>query len=333
MKKSDRDGIACIAFTDRGEALAERLASELGGTFSRSGDDLSLTAWTEQAFSSKTALIFVGAAGIAVRAIAPYLKSKAEDPAVLVTDEQGLHVISLLSGHIGGANTLARQIAEITGGEAVITTATDLNDVFAIDLWAVRQGMTIRQPERIKAVSSKLLRGEAIGVMCCNMIKGTPPAHVLLRRENADVVVDCSDLESTALQLIPRILTLGIGCRKGVSKEELETGFGIFCRERRILPEAIRAAASIDLKRGEEGLLRFCREHGWPVSFYSSEELQTAAGSFTTSSFVKTRTGVDNVCERAAVLESGGSLREAKFALNGATFALAERQTCFDWST
>ena len=155
-----------MAFTDRGEALAEKLAGELGGETARAGRDLDLGNWTEAAFREKRALVYVGAVGIAVRAIAPYLKHKAEDPAVLAVDETGRWVIPLLSGHLGGANALARELASLTGGEAVITTATDLHGVFAVDLWAKKQNMTVRQPARIKTVSAKLLAGQMILLDC-----------------------------------------------------------------------------------------------------------------------------------------------------------------------
>ena len=341
-----REGIAFLAFTDRGEALAEKLAGVLGGETARAGRETDLGSWTEAAFREKRALVYVGAVGIAVRAIAPFLRHKAEDPAVLAVDETGRYVIPLLSGHLGGANALARELAAVSGGEAVITTATDLHGVFAVDLWAKKQNMTVRQPARIKTVSAKLLAGQVIRLDCRWKIQGTVPENVRglqndgtrekassdKERTDADVLVDFRDAVCTGLQLVPRILHLGVGCRKGTGEEALETGLEHFCWERNILPEAIRSAASIDLKHGEEGLLRFCREHDWPIRFYTAEELSRAEGSFSGSEFVRSVAGVDNVCERAAVLRSGGKLTETKYAQNGITFALAEEIACFDWS-
>ena len=173
-----REGIAFLAFTDRGEALAEKLAGVLGGETARAGRDLDLGTWTEAAFREKRALIYVGAVGIAVRAIAPFLRHKAEDPAVLAVDETGRYVIPLLSGHLGGANALARKLAAVTGGEAVITTATDLHGVFAVDLWAKKQNMTVRQPARIRSVSAKLLAGQMILLDCRWKIHGAEPENV-----------------------------------------------------------------------------------------------------------------------------------------------------------
>ena len=259
-------------------------------------------------------------------------------------DETGHYVIPLLSGHLGGANALARELAAITGGEAVITTATDLHGVFAVDLWAKHQNMTVRQPERIKTVSAKLLAGRRIHLDCrweirgihldCRWeIRGDRPENVrilpqsdagqggvLPKTENpeTDVLVDYRDAECTALQLVPHVLHLGIGCRKGTMAETLEAGLERFCREKCILPEAIRSAASIDLKSGEEGLLRFCRDHGWPIRFYTAEELRSAEGIFSCSEFVRTVTGVDNVCERAAVLTASPlPLQKRQHALTG----------------
>ena len=326
-----RDGIALIAFTDRGEVQAERLAAFLGGTACRAGQALTLGQWTEQNFRTRTGLVFVGAVGIAVRAVAPYLQNKTEDPAVVVADELGRFVIPLLSGHLGGANRLAEDIAEFLGGTAVITTATDLNGLFAVDLWAKAQNMLVLQPERIKQVSGKLLRGETVSIGCGWPILGNLPSNVRLGSAE-DVLVDYRRHSTEALQLIPRNLTLGVGCRRGCEAETLEEGFARFCEERGVRPEAVSAAASIDRKADEEGLLLFCERHDWKLHFFTAEELKSATGDYSASLFVEAAVGVDHVCERAAVLDSGGALVESKYAGNGVTFALAEQKTSFDWS-
>ena len=325
-----REGFAFVAFTARGRALADKLRAELGGTLAEEG--FSLADWTAENFAARQALIFVGAAGIAVRAAAPFVKGKAEDPAVLCVSEDGRFVIPLLSGHLGGANALARRVAALTGGEAVITTATDVNGVFAVDLWAVRQGMRIPEPERIKSVSARLLRGETVMIACQYPISGTAPEHVSLA-DDGEVLVSWRDLPHAGLRLVPKTLALGVGCKKGTDAQTLEAAFADFCRERGVRPEAVRDAASIDLKQNEPGLLAFCAAHAWRPAFYSAEELRALDGAFTASAFVEARTGVDNVCERAAVKRSGGALVEKKYAAGGVTFALAEYPTEFDWST
>lgn len=324
-----REGFAVAAFSDRGLALAETIAAQLGGTACRCGADLSLEDFTARTFPTCAGLIFVGAAGIAVRAVAPYLKNKAEDPAVVCVDEKGRYAVSLLSGHLGGANELARLVAEVTGGEAVITTATDVRGVFAVDLWARRQNLTVLQRERIKTVSAKALRGEGVSISCPWPVRGEAPEGVTLG-ESCDAVVDYRRRTDGALQLVPRTLTLGIGCKRGTEQAQLETQFLRFCGERGIEPAAVAAAATIDRKADEPGLIAFCQAHEWPLHVYTAGRLKTAPGSFTASAFVESRVGVDNVCERACVL-AGGELIESKYACDGVTFALALRSPELDW--
>ena len=324
-----REGFAYSAFTERGQALAQKLCASLGGQVRGEGG-VSLADWTAEQFPLRAGLVFIGAAGIAVRAIAPHVLSKAADPAVVCVDERGEYVIPLLSGHLGGANELARQIAALTGGVAVITTATDINGLFAVDLWAKRQNLLLLQPERIRTVSAKILRGETVAVDCPWPISGERPEGVTLTAPG-DVAVDYRRRTDAALQLVPRVLSLGIGCRRGTTAEQLETAFEAFCFERGILPQAIRNAASITVKADEQGLLDFCRNRNLPVSFYSAARLQSAPGTYTASAFVESRVGVDNVCERASVRVSGGVLVEEKFARDGVTFALALRAPMLDW--
>lgn len=324
--------IAYLAFTEKGRALAQTLCAALGGEVSCTRDGIRVRDWTSEQFPRAGALVFVGAAGIAVRAVAPHLVSKASDPAVVVIDECARFAIPLASGHLGGANELARQIARITGAAAAITTATDANGVFAVDEWARVQNCAVIDPHGIKNVSAKLLAGEIITVRSMFPIGGEPPEGVSLTdKEAADVWVDIHP--RPGLTIAPRCLVLGVGCRRGTEREALEARFQEFCRLRGILPEAVFAAATIDLKQNEGGLSAFCEAHGWPLRFFSAGELAAAEGVFSASDFVAATTGVDNVCERSAVLASGegGGLIVRKYAGDGMTFALAERAVKLDW--
>ena len=146
---------AYLAFTDTGLTLARRLADALPGSVDRCGSGgVSLAGWTALQFAQSDALVFVGAVGIAVRAIAPHCRSKASDPAVVVLDECGRFAVPVLSGHLGGANNLARALAAVCGAVPVITTATDAHGIFAVDEWAKHQNCTVLEAERIKHVSS-----------------------------------------------------------------------------------------------------------------------------------------------------------------------------------
>ena len=146
---------AYLAFTAKGLALAQKLAAAYPGSVTRCGHEagqVHLADWTARQFAGSDALVFVGAVGIAVRAIAPHCQSKAQDPAVVVLDECGRFAVPILSGHLGGANDLARALAAVCGAVPVITTATDANGVFAVDEWAKHQNCTVLEPERIKLV-------------------------------------------------------------------------------------------------------------------------------------------------------------------------------------
>ena len=321
---------AYLAFTEKGLTLAETLAAEYPGSVTRCGKGgVHLADWTSQQFAQSDALIFVGAVGIAVRAIAPHCKSKASDPAVVVLDECGQFAVPILSGHLGGANDLARALAAVCGAIPVITTATDANGVFAVDEWAKHQNCAVLEPERIKLVSGKLLAGETVHFVSDWLISGQTPAGVTAAG-TPDFALTLTPADN-ALHLVPRIGVLGVGCRRGTSAKALEAEFTAFCQEHSLAPQCITAAASIDLKQNEEGLLTFCKKHGWPVEFFSAEQLRQAPGSYTPSAFVQSITGVDNVCERAAVLASGGTIFLPKQAGGGVTFALAVCPYAPDW--
>lgn len=324
--------LAYLAFTETGKQLADRLADALGGTAMRCNQPLSLEAWTSAQFSSAGGLIFVGAVGIAVRAIAPHLKYKATDPAVVAVDEGGRFAVPLLSGHLGGANDLARQIARVCGAVPVITTATDINGLFAVDEWAKRQHCVILNPAHIKPVSSRLLAGGTVRVHSAWPIAGTPPAGVMLAEDGrCHVRLDLLGGDRDTLCLVPPLAVLGVGCRRGTPRTALENALANLLDRAGICQQAICAAATVDRKGDEPALLEFCEAHCWPLYTYPAERLSQVPGIFTASPFVQSVIGVDNVCERAAVLASGGALYCKKLAGNGVTMALALKPYQPDW--
>lgn len=322
-----------LAFTDTGEALANRLARALGGSVSRCRRPLSLDEWTKCSFAAADGLIFVGAAGIAVRAIAPYVRDKTHDPAVVVVDECGTFAVPLLSGHLGGANALARRIAAVCGAQAVITTATDRHGVFAVDEWTKRQRAEIQNPNRIKRVSGKLLRGERVSVYSAWTMEGDPPDGIVLESDATacDVRLDWRTDAGEPLCAVPRVIVLGIGCRKDTPQEDIEQQFAVLCEKTGLCERAVCTVASIDRKQNEPGLLAFCAAHGWRFVTFSAEQLMQVSGAFTSSPFVQSVVGVDNVCERSAVCASGGALVIPKFAGCGVTIAAACKPYHPDW--
>ncbi len=318
--------IRIIAFTQTGSDLADRLARELPGQAVRCGEGVSLKDWTAAAFSQADALVFVGAAGIAVRAVAPHVRSKAADPAVVVVDERGLYAVSLLSGHLGGANALTRRIAAVLGAEPVITTATDVNGVFAIDDWAREHSCAVAETRRIKDVSGALLKGRTVPLFSKWPVEGALPQGLALSGpDECGAAVTVRKDGREILHLVPRIGVLGVGCKKGTPAETIETAYTAFLEDNALYPQAVSAVCTIDLKAEEPGLLAFCEAHGFPLTVFTAEQLRAVPGEFTPSAFVSSVTGVDNVCERAAVLGSGGKLLVRKTAGNGVTLALALR--------
>ena len=337
--------VSIIAFTDNGMEIAYELSNSLSESndvdFTRCGKG-TLSTWTEEHFSTNDALIFIGAIGIALRAIAPYIKTKTKDPAVVVVDELGQFSIPILSGHIGGANELALQIAEDLGSIPVITTATDINKVFAVDTWAKSQGLQILNPQCIKLVSSKLLKGESVHVKSDYPIQGNLPKNVYLNdledsNVGYDVIITHKDLENErkndTLLLVPQIITVGIGCRKDISFESVESSILNILKSENYHILSINALASIDKKANEKGILEFAKKYDLPFNTYSAEELNSLEGDFTKSEFVKSVVEVDNVCERSAIMESNGKLIRSKDTCDGAgvTVALAINDPNISW--
>lgn len=333
--------IAVICFSDRGALKAiklcdllnidrsdvhstEKFALKYGFTAHKA-----VSEGMEMIFTQHEALIFVCACGIAVREIAPYVKDKTADPAVLVMDDGGRYVIPILSGHIGGANTLAETVAKLTGATPVITTATDGARRFSCDRWAAEHGCAIASIDKAKAISAAILTQD----VCISSEYALPeklPAG-LVRSFDGDkgIYIGIYEKEPYALtlRLVPRTVTVGLGCRRGTTEKVISDAVGQVLGQYKIDIRAITRIASIDVKCEEEGLLSFARALGAETVFYSADELAAVPGEFTESDFVKRTVGVGNVCERASAA-SGGRIIVKKTALNGVTVAAAVE----DWS-
>lgn len=313
----------CLALNGEGNDLLvyapERLA---GGEVRRVTPPLA--DFTAPLFREMDALVFVSSCGIAVRAVAPHVRDKATDPAVIAVDETAQFVVPLLSGHIGGANRLARHLAVALGATGVVTTATDANGKFSVDAWAVEKGLYIDSLKAAKAVSAAILEGP-VPLKSDFPIAGELPPGVV-PGESGPVGICVSwrrqaPFEKTLL-LVPKVVRLGIGCRRGTSWAVIHALVEQVLEENNVPPEAVKSAASIDLKKNEPGLLACCQRWGWPLKFYTAGQLKAVEGDFIPSDFVKKTTGVDNVCERAA-LAGGGELIIRKTAGHGVTVAAA----------
>ena len=275
-------------------------------------------------FSWADAMIFVGSCGIAVREIAPHVRDKRTDPAVLCVDELGHFVIPILSGHIGGANALAGKLAGCLSAVPVITTATDINHKFSVDAWAASQGFAIGSMKLAKAVSAAILEGDVPMASQLPVAGNYPPGTVPGETGPLGIHIGWSTENPfiETLHLIAPVLHLGIGCRKGTARDAIAQAVETVLRENHIDKRAIRCAASIDLKAEEAGLLEYCKEQNLPIRFYTGETLAAVEGDFTPSAFVKSITGVDTVCERSAMM-GADRLIVKKTALSGVTVAVA----------
>ncbi len=281
-------------------------------------------------FTEYEVLLFICATGIAVRAIAPVLKHKSLDPAVLVLDDKARHCISLLSGHAGGANAYTHMIAAMTGADPVITTASDLEGKFAVDVFARENGLVIANWKTAKFISVEILSGKPVGLLSDFPIEGTMPEGIVPYNGQEDMMqIHITDRKKEkgndrCLKLIVPDLVLGIGCRKETPQEMIEEAVASFIKENEIDLRAASAIASIDLKAEEPGLLAFSEKHKIPFHTYTAEQLSALNGDFSESEFVENVTGVSNVCERAAVAE-GGELLVKKTKYPQVTLALSRK--------
>ncbi|MCR5808865.1 MAG: cobalt-precorrin 5A hydrolase [Clostridiales bacterium] len=330
--------ITLFAYSRKGIETARRIGGALGGelrfyTAERLAGEGFLpipkpsALLYEEAFGASEALVFVSSCGIAVRSVAPFIRSKTTDPAVVAVDETGRFAVALLSGHLGGANALAERIAKALGAVPVITTATDSNGRFSVDSWAKTHGFAISGMDAAKAVSAAVLEGD-VPIKSDFPVKCELPAGLRTGEGGTGIYITYRTDEpfERTLRLIPKCVTLGIGCRKGTPAEIIRYAVDKSLAYNGIDIRAVKRVASIDIKKEEAGLLEYCREAGLPLSFYSSEELNAVKGDFTPSGFVKKITGVDNVCERAAMI-CADELIIRKTAENGVTVAAALEKT------
>jgi len=282
--------------------------------------------------------LFITAVGIAVRMIAPYLEDKTRDPAVVVLDDGGQHVVSLVSGHIGGGNALAETIARITGARPVITTATDVRGVPAIDTIAVDKNLAIENPPVIKRINMAFLRNQRIRLYDpADILAGTIPDSSLDRIEHIADFWDTAGnipgvcvsdnvvaVPENVLILRPRSLAAGIGCNRDTAKEEIEALLKEALVQNNLSLHSLKSIASIDIKHDERGLLALGADLNLPLVFFTKEELNAARGIENPSATVATHTGAKSVCEAAAILATDqGSLIVPKNKSKNATVAIA----------
>lgn len=323
---------AVVSVSREGAELGQSVRDALGGEITcyerkgaESGGEARLFqrtfALTEEIFSRYDGILYIMAAGIAVRAVAPHIVSKASDPAVLVMDECGKHCISLLSGHLGGANAWAREVAAAVGADPVITTATDVHGYRAPDDVARELHMRVEPLGALKPVNSAIAEGKSFLWLVDTEFPGAEAIFGRLRALGLEAEPYREDVHCGAAAVIsernltlgaphvylrPRNLFVGMGCKRGTAESRIRDAFFGALAKIGAEPWQVKSMASVDAKANEKGLLDFAEHMGLPIHFYPPEELRwwAEAGHVAISEFVEKTIGVGNVCESAALREA-----------------------------
>lgn len=318
--------IACLTFTGSGESIAKRIKENLNyevDIFTRSGGKSTREAIGE-IFSIYDGIVFISSTGIAVRFIAPYLKDKASDPAVVVVDDLGRYSISLLSGHIGGANSLALEIGSALGAQPIITTASDGRGIESADMFAKRHRLVIESMEDAKRLTAMMIEGRRIAVVSeteadinyNNIDDNNPDGYIVVTSKEK------TDYEKPCCILRPKNLYIGIGCRRGKSKEDIMETIKKVFTENNLSLKSVKGAGTAEIKKDEEGIMSACREIGCTLRIFSNTEIEKVQDRFKGSSFVESAAGVRSVAEPCAYLLSSNII-VGKTACNGVTIAVS----------
>lgn len=321
--------IACLSFTKAGEEIGKKIKDNLKyevKLFNKEELKQELHKKIEGIFSSYDGIIFVSSTGIAVRLISPYLISKLSDPAVVVIDDMGRFTISLLSGHIGGANELTNEITGILGSIPVITTASDGRGIEAVDVFAKKNNLFIENIKAAKTITSMMVEGKRIALISDldlninynNLVESEPDGYI--------VVTYKTDFKSHLPFCIlrPRILNIGIGCRRGKSSDEILDFITSVFRENNFCIKSIRAIGSIDIKADELGIIKAAKKLNCEFRTFTKKEITIVQDKFKGSSFVESQIGVKSVAEPSACL-LGGEIILKRTAKNGITLSISKQ--------
>lgn len=338
--------IAVISITENGRKTAEKIekVKNVDLYFQQRG----IKELTGNLFKKYDCIIFISACGIAVRCIAPYIKSKFEDPAILVIDDNGNNVISLLSGHIGGANEIAEEISSILNAKPIITTSTDTNKKGALDLIASKIGGYIKDfRESSKYINMCLVSDKRVGIYFDkNYIEEKEKLNLsgfeiikddidFEKIKDFDAIVSVTDKiecfiddimnkkisDINHIKIVPRRIVMGIGCRKGTSLDNMVEEFCNFSSINNIHPASIVKTGSLIIKKDEICMKKLSEILCADFNLFTVEEISTCDFLFDKSDFVKKNTGVYSVAQPTAYLLSNGNVISRKYKNNKTTFA------------
>ncbi len=275
--------------------------------------------------------IFIFSTGIAVRIIAPLLESKIKDPAIVVLDDNATHAVSLLSGHIGGANELAKKVSTITKARPVITTATDVHNKPAIDIIALQNNLHIANPGMIKTINMAILENRNIKIYDSFDILFDKVPNCTNNDKNPDIICTDSEIDVPrgTLLLNPPSLIVGIGCNKGTLLEEIEEFLLLTLKQNNLTIKSIWAFASIDAKQNESGFLKLSKKFKTQFLFIEKQKLNSVKDIKNPSKTVEKHMGVKSVCEASAMIAGNNTKLIVQKQIKGnVTIAIARQDPC-----
>ncbi len=298
--------VGVLAITEGGKQLGARIAKEMEGAklldFEKKIAVILAENWQQY-----DGFICIMATGIVIRAIAPLIKDKAKDPCVVVMDQKGQFAISLLSGHLGGGNELAERAAAISGGDPVITTASDTLGLVSLDLWARECHLTATKDTFTRA-SSELVNQGSLELYSEVKIQRLPQGLKQTENlENANIILSHRLQKEGCLVFYPQNIVVGVGCNRGTPLEEFEEALQELFQELGFSPLAIRNLASIDVKNDETGLLAFAEKNSWHIDFFAKEEINALSNIEISHAALKA-VGAKGVAEPTALLSAQNTL-------------------------
>lgn len=330
--------VAIVSVSDNGKMLALNIKKQLDKDSTIIKTDCfhkNVKKYLKIAFYEYDAIIAIMACGILIRSIAPYIESKTTDPAVLNIDDNGNFVISTLSGHLGGANTLTNKIADIIGATPVITTSSDINNRLGIDVLARDLFLSIEEPKEILFFNKAILEGREIA-FTTNVEKVYLKKYIENNKLEMDVSYSISSnvkkdeikvsLDNHEMILRERKLVVGIGCRRGKECEKIHEGFIKSIRQLNIDKSRVNELSSAEIKKDEKGIMELSTKLNIPVNFVELEKLKLfESRDIQKSEFVKSKFGIYGVCEPSALIRAGfdSKLVYKKTSYDGVTIAIA----------
>lgn len=322
------------SFTKSGESLAERLIpffkDQKIEVIHKTSKQYKISNEVKSDFYDSDGLIFISSTGIAVRMIAPLLIHKFEDPAVLVINDIGTFTISLVSGHVGGANEWTLKISKYLHNMPVVTTASDGRGIEALDVFAKKHDLLIDSAAAEKEIMTMMLNGARIGLYSeLNLIINAPllSSNDLNSKDMEGWVFISStqfEVKVPSVRLVPKNLYVGIGCKRDTPYETVINAVKEVFTEKRLDMRAIAAIGTVELKKDELALLQLSRECEVPLVIFTADEINALKGEYERSEFVKQTAGVYAVSEPCAMM-LGREMLVRKYRKNGVTISISRR--------